>query len=93
MAKIGISNSAEDDYSLEHFFSDRLLAPPQTSPETDREALIALYNATHGADRRKNTNWLSDSPVSEWHGVAIDTDNGRVVKGGAKVDHVGGSTA
>ena len=25
MAKIGISNSAEDDYRLEHFFSDRLL--------------------------------------------------------------------
>ena len=26
MAKIGISHSAEDDYRLEHFFSDRLLA-------------------------------------------------------------------
>ena len=25
MANIGISNSAEDDYRLEHFFSDRLL--------------------------------------------------------------------
>ena len=49
----------------------------QTSPETDREALVALYNATGGSNWERNENWLSDVPVTEWFGVATD-DNGRV---------------
>ena len=49
-----------------------------TSPETDREALVALYNATHGPSRRNNENWLSDAPIGEWHGVA--TKEGRVAR-------------
>ena len=36
---------------------------------TDRAALVALYNATDGANWTNNTNWLSDEPLSEWHGV------------------------
>ena len=39
----------------------------------DRAALVALYNATDGANWHDNTNWLSDRPVGEWYG--IDTDN------------------
>ncbi len=41
----------------------------QTSPETDREALVALYNATSGPNWDGNDNWLSDVPISEWEGV------------------------
>ena len=48
-----------------------------TSPETDRAALVALYNATGGPNWNDNNNWLSDVPISEWHGVTTD-DNGRV---------------
>ena len=48
-----------------------------TSPETDREALVALYDATGGPSWDRNDNWLSDTPVSEWGGVITD-DNGRV---------------
>ena len=51
----------------------------QTSPETDREALVALYNATGGPNWNINDNWLSDVPVSEWFGVTTD-DNGRVTE-------------
>ena len=53
--------------------------PPlaQTSPETDWEALVALYNSTGGPNWNRNNNWLSDMPISEWEGVTID-DNGRV---------------
>ena len=47
-----------------------------TSPETDREALVALYNATDGPSWRNNENWLSDAPIGEWYGVA--TKEGRV---------------
>ena len=36
---------------------------------TDRGALIALYNAADGPNWRTDTNWLSDRPLGEWHGV------------------------
>ena len=45
--------------------------------ETDRAALVALYNATGGANWTNNTNWLSNEALSEWHGVTTDA-NGRV---------------
>ena len=45
----------------------------------DRAALVALYRATDGGSWRKNTNWLSDQPIREWHGV-INNANGRVTK-------------
>ena len=48
------------------------------SVDTDRAALVALYNATDGANWRKNDNWLSDEPMGEWSGVETDAD-GRVV--------------
>ena len=51
----------------------------QTSPETDREALVALYNATDGLNWTRNNSWLSDVPTSEWEGVTTD-DNGRVTE-------------
>ena len=51
--------------------------PGSTSAETDREALIALYNATDGPNWTNNDNWLSDRPLGEWYGVEIE--NGRVV--------------
>ena len=55
--------------------------PPAASGsvETDREALVALYNATGGENWRNNDNWLSDAPLGEWKGVTTD-DNGRVIK-------------
>ena len=43
----------------------------------DRAALVALYNATGGADWTNNTNWLSNEALSEWHRVETDED-GRV---------------
>ena len=45
-------------------------ATDQTSVETDREALIAFYNATDGPNWTSNDNWLSDEPLGEWYGVA-----------------------
>ncbi len=34
--------------------------------------LMALYEATDGDNWKDNTNWLSDKPVGEWHGVTTD---------------------
>ena len=49
----------------------------QGSVATDRAALVAIYNATGGANWKTNTNWLSEESLSEWHGVNTD-ENGRV---------------
>ena len=52
-------------------------AAPAGSVATDREALIAFYSSTNGADWNNNQNWQSQQPLSEWHGVWTD-DSGRV---------------
>ena len=56
-------------------------APPAASgsAETDREALVAIYNATDGENWNRSDNWLSDAPLDEWEGVTTD-DEGRVAK-------------
>ena len=51
--------------------------PASGSVETDREALVALYNATDGENWNESDNWLSDAPLGEWKGVL--TDDRRVV--------------
>ena len=43
----------------------------------DRGALVALYDATGGANWTYNTNWLTSKALSEWYGVETDED-GRV---------------
>ncbi|MCY4448420.1 MAG: leucine-rich repeat domain-containing protein, partial [Chloroflexi bacterium] len=43
----------------------------------DKEALIAFYNATGGITWTNNSNWLTSSPIGQWHGVTTD-DDGRV---------------
>ncbi len=48
----------------------------EDSPE-DRAVLVALYNATDGANWTNNTKWLSDELMREWHGVTMDGE-GRV---------------
>ena len=58
---------------------------PEVSPDTsgsvasDRAALVAVYNATRGATWLTSTNWLSDRPLHEWHGVVTNSD-GRVAE-------------
>ena len=42
-------------------------------------ALHALYNATGGANWTNSGNWLSDAPLSDWHGIKTD-DDGRVTE-------------
>ena len=48
-------------------------------PSPDREALIAFYNATGGANWTEHTNWLTNAPVGQWYGVTTD-GNGRVTE-------------
>ena len=46
---------------------------------TDRAALAALYNATNGSSWQDDTNWLSNRPLGEWHGISTDAE-GRVTE-------------
>lgn len=45
---------------------------------TDRDALVALYRSTDGANWKINDNWDTDAELSTWHGVIVN-DEGRVV--------------
>ena len=53
------------------------LPATQASPETDRAALEAVYEALGGENWFRNDNWLSNEPLSRWFGVT--TEDGRVV--------------
>ena len=54
-------------------------ATPVRSVQTDRAALVALYNATNGANWDDNDNWLSAKPLGEWEGVTTNAQ-GRVTR-------------
>ena len=51
----------------------------RAQPASDRDVLVALYRSTGGASWDDNTNWLSDRPIGEWHGVTTNSD-GRVIE-------------
>ena len=45
---------------------------PSSSPSSDRDALVALYHATDGPNWTNSTNWLSDKPLGDWHGIQVN---------------------
>ena len=45
---------------------------------SERDILVALYEATGGPGWKNRDGWLSDRPLDEWHGVSVD-ESGRVV--------------
>ncbi|MCY3809675.1 MAG: Ig-like domain-containing protein [Gemmatimonadetes bacterium] len=49
-----------------------------TVANPDRVALVALYDALGGAGWVTNSNWKTDAPLGEWHGVTTNADE-RVV--------------
>ncbi len=51
--------------------------PQAVESAADREALVALYNATGGANWTNKTNWLTNMHIGQWHGVTTDV-NGHV---------------
>ncbi|CAN0405328.1 unnamed protein product, partial [Ectocarpus sp. 13 AM-2016] len=47
-------------------------------PQTDRDALVALYDATGGSNWKSSGNWNTDADLSKWHGINVN-GQGRVV--------------
>ena len=64
-------------------------SPDTGSPDTEetedeahpdeREALLALYQATGGENWEDSDKWNTDEPVGTWHGVTVDSE-GRVIE-------------
>ncbi len=52
---------------------------PPAPPDRDRAGLATLYEATNGAGWIDKTNWLTDAPIGQWHGVTTDS-SGAVVE-------------
>lgn len=46
--------------------------------QTDRDRLLALYNATDGPHWKNSTNWDTDADLSGWYGVRVNAQD-RVV--------------
>ena len=44
-------------------------------PSADRAALVALYEATGGANWTNSTNWLTEKPVAQWYSGVTDGPN------------------
>ena len=53
--------------------------PTETSAETDREALVAIFEATDGPSWDESGLWDSLRSISDWPGITTD-EEGRVVK-------------
>ena len=49
------------------------------APRSDRDLLVALYDATNGANWANDANWLTDAPLGDWYGVDTES-SGRVVR-------------
>ena len=46
-------------------------------PQSERDALIALYNATDGPNWTYTDNWNTNNPVNTWTGVTVENINGQ----------------
>ena len=61
--------------------TDAALSQTCDSRIRDEAALVALYDATDGANWTNNANWLTDAPLDDWAGVSGNevTRDGNVV--------------
>ena len=75
---IGSQSTADPETTDEPTATECLpLASGPASVATDREVLVALFNATDGPNWGYQINWLSDVPLGGWSGVTTN-DDGRV---------------
>ena len=71
---VSVEFSDDEGFLLLETFTHRI---PVASP--DRDVLVALYNATGGANWTNNDAWLTNAPIGQWDGVTTD-GQGRVTE-------------
>ena len=70
-ATVTVTASDPDGLSAIQAVAVTTAASPE--PQSDREVLEALYDATGGAGWTDSTNWKTSAPLGEWYGVTTDT--------------------
>ena len=70
-----LAKSREDRFQTPNDLATNLVS----AALSNRVALFDLYETTDGPNWRNNTHWLSDLPISMWHGVTAD-GNGNVTR-------------
>ena len=73
-----------------HGIASRKGTGTECAPVSNRDALVVLYEATNGPNWTNGENWLTDAPLGEWHGVAVDRE-GRVTSLGLRENGLAGS--
>jgi hypothetical protein len=44
-------------------------------PANDRQVLEDIYNLNDGDNWAESSGWMTDAPISKWHGVTADLDD------------------
>ena len=70
---IAIKNSPADGFQAGYVYATTISEEEdEKAKELEREALIALYQATDGDNWTNNENWCTDADISEWYGVSVN---------------------
>ncbi len=67
-----VATAIDADGNTSEFSKDLLVFPLQGIHPDDYAALIALYNATNGANWFNSSGWLTDPDVENWYGITTD---------------------
>ena len=54
--------------------STKTFTTSNTEAQSERDILIAFYNATNGDNWTNNENWCTDAPLEDWYGVRLSQD-------------------
>ena len=69
---IAIKSSPADGFQAGYVYATTISENEvEEAKELEREALIALYQATDGDNWTNNENWCTDADISEWYGVSV----------------------
>ena len=59
--------------------STKTFTTSNTEAQSERDILIAFYNATNGDNWINNENWCTNAPLEDWYGVRTSPQDGTVM--------------
>ena len=74
-----VTVTARDPHGLSATQTMVVTTVASDGPQSDREVIEALYEATGGVSWTNSTNWKTSAPLGAWYGVTTDTA-GRVTR-------------
>jgi Leucine-rich repeat (LRR) protein len=68
-----LNQALRDDHVSQVYLADQLIKTELAERVKEQKLVMeGLYHGTGGDQWTVNTNWLSDRPFSEWHGLSVD---------------------